>query len=130
TSAPCSVARRYLSWIPPPWNWQVKGNFPAPRVLPALPSGGMRKSPFGKRQQRALPAGEVEPCCARNGPPPPFPAAHCKRRTGVIQGCFCKTTLNDPGSFRRLLIAQALVEGIPIISGDPVLDSYPIQRLW
>ncbi len=34
----------------------------------------------------------------------------------------------DP--FDRLLIAQALVEGIPIISGDPVLDSYPIQRLW
>jgi PIN domain nuclease of toxin-antitoxin system len=34
----------------------------------------------------------------------------------------------DP--FDRLLIAQALVEGIPIISGDPVLDSYVIQRLW
>jgi PIN domain nuclease of toxin-antitoxin system len=34
----------------------------------------------------------------------------------------------DP--FDRLLIAQAIVEGIPIISGDPILDSYPIKRLW
>jgi PIN domain nuclease of toxin-antitoxin system len=34
----------------------------------------------------------------------------------------------DP--FDRLLVAQARVEGIPIISGDPVLDSYPIKRFW
>jgi PIN domain nuclease of toxin-antitoxin system len=34
----------------------------------------------------------------------------------------------DP--FDRLLIAQAIVESIPIISGDAVLDSYPITRLW
>jgi len=34
----------------------------------------------------------------------------------------------DP--FDRLLIAQAIIEGIPIVSGDPVLDSYPIKRLW
>ena len=35
---------------------------------------------------------------------------------------------NDP--FDRLLIAQAIVEGIPLISSDLVLDAYPIQRLW
>jgi PIN domain nuclease of toxin-antitoxin system len=34
----------------------------------------------------------------------------------------------DP--FDRLLVAQALVEGIPILSSDTKLDSYPIQRLW
>jgi len=34
----------------------------------------------------------------------------------------------DP--FDRLWIAQAITEGIPIVSGDPVLDSYPIERLW
>jgi PIN domain nuclease of toxin-antitoxin system len=34
----------------------------------------------------------------------------------------------DP--FDRLLIAQAVVEGIPIISGDAALDAYPIKRLW
>jgi PIN domain nuclease of toxin-antitoxin system len=34
----------------------------------------------------------------------------------------------DP--FDRLLISQAMVEDIPIISGDPMLDAYPIKRLW
>jgi PIN domain nuclease of toxin-antitoxin system len=34
----------------------------------------------------------------------------------------------DP--FDRLLVTQAMVEGIPIISSDQVLDAYPIQRLW
>jgi PIN domain nuclease of toxin-antitoxin system len=34
----------------------------------------------------------------------------------------------DP--FDRMLIAQAMVEDIPIISGDRVFDAYPITRLW
>ena len=34
----------------------------------------------------------------------------------------------DP--FDRLLIAQAMTEGIPIVSSDTMLDSYPIKRLW
>ncbi|MBD2772190.1 type II toxin-antitoxin system VapC family toxin [Iningainema tapete] len=34
----------------------------------------------------------------------------------------------DP--FDRMLIAQAMVEQIPIISADRVFDAYPIQRLW
>src|SRR5688500_7144331 len=34
----------------------------------------------------------------------------------------------DP--FDRLLIAQAIVEQIPIVSGDPAFDAYPIARLW
>lgn len=34
----------------------------------------------------------------------------------------------DP--FDRLLIAQAIVEQMPIVSGDPAFDSYTIQRLW
>ena len=34
----------------------------------------------------------------------------------------------DP--FDRLLIAQAIVENIPIISADLALDAYPIKRLW
>lgn len=34
----------------------------------------------------------------------------------------------DP--FDRLLIAQAIVESIPIVSGDPALDDYPVTRLW
>ncbi len=34
----------------------------------------------------------------------------------------------DP--FDRLLVAQAMVEGTPIISNDSVLDAYGITRLW
>jgi len=35
---------------------------------------------------------------------------------------------NDP--FDRLLIAQALVEGIPLISCDANFDAYGVHRLW
>ena len=34
----------------------------------------------------------------------------------------------DP--FDRLLIAQAMVEQISVVSGDPAFDSYSIKRLW
>ncbi|MEH2361344.1 type II toxin-antitoxin system VapC family toxin [Nostoc sp.] len=34
----------------------------------------------------------------------------------------------DP--FDRLLIAQATVEQVPIVSIDSAFDGYPIQRLW
>ena len=34
----------------------------------------------------------------------------------------------DP--FDRLLIAQAIVERVPIISIDAAFDSYPVKRLW
>lgn len=34
----------------------------------------------------------------------------------------------DP--FDRLLIAQAIVEQIPIVSADPSFDLYPVTRLW
>jgi PIN domain nuclease of toxin-antitoxin system len=34
----------------------------------------------------------------------------------------------DP--FDRLLISQAIAEGILILSADPAFHAYPIQRLW
>ena len=34
----------------------------------------------------------------------------------------------DP--FDRLIVAQALVEKIPILSADTSFDSYPIERIW
>ncbi|MBI4750807.1 MAG: type II toxin-antitoxin system VapC family toxin [Acidobacteria bacterium] len=34
----------------------------------------------------------------------------------------------DP--FDRLLIAQSIAEGIPIVSADAVFDTYPVVRLW
>ena len=34
----------------------------------------------------------------------------------------------DP--FDRLIIAQAMAEQIPVVSGDAAFDSYPVKRLW
>jgi PIN domain nuclease of toxin-antitoxin system len=34
----------------------------------------------------------------------------------------------DP--FDRLLIAQALVENVPLVSADAVVDAYGVNRLW
>lgn len=34
----------------------------------------------------------------------------------------------DP--FDRLLIAQAIVEDLPVISADVAFDAYPIRRVW
>ena len=34
----------------------------------------------------------------------------------------------DP--FDRLLVGQAMVEGLPIVGADAVFDAYRIQRLW
>ncbi|MGB9885969.1 MAG: type II toxin-antitoxin system VapC family toxin [Moorellales bacterium] len=34
----------------------------------------------------------------------------------------------DP--FDRLLVAQAQVENLPLISGDPVIARYPVEVLW
>ncbi|HEX2079443.1 MAG TPA: type II toxin-antitoxin system VapC family toxin [Longimicrobium sp.] len=34
----------------------------------------------------------------------------------------------DP--FDRLLIAQAIAEGLQIVSADPAFDHYPVERVW
>lgn len=34
----------------------------------------------------------------------------------------------DP--FDRMLVAQALVDGVPIVTRDPALARYPIQTIW
>ncbi|MDF0554798.1 type II toxin-antitoxin system VapC family toxin [Kamptonema sp. UHCC 0994] len=34
----------------------------------------------------------------------------------------------DP--FDRLIIAQGMVEHLPILSADSIFDAYPIQRFW
>jgi len=34
----------------------------------------------------------------------------------------------DP--FDRIMIAQAVVENLPFVSGDSLLEGYPIRRLW
>jgi PIN domain nuclease of toxin-antitoxin system len=66
----------------------------------------------------------------------------CPRRVACIQ--LCTIAVFSPGStsalialpyhlkhlFNRLLVAQAIVEGIPLVSANPGLDRYPITRLW
>lgn len=32
--------------------------------------------------------------------------------------------------FDRLIISQAIVDRVPIVSVDPEFDKYPIERLW
>ncbi|MDB9375421.1 type II toxin-antitoxin system VapC family toxin [Nodularia sphaerocarpa] len=39
-------------------------------------------------------------------------------------------TLHHRDPFDRLLIAQSIVENIPLLSADQIFDAYPIQRLW
>lgn len=34
----------------------------------------------------------------------------------------------DP--FDRIMIAQAMVEDLPIVGVDAVFDGYPVQRIW
>ncbi|MBN3950084.1 MAG: type II toxin-antitoxin system VapC family toxin [Nostoc sp. NMS7] len=34
----------------------------------------------------------------------------------------------DP--FDRILIAQSVVENLPILSADKIFDAYPIRRIW
>jgi PIN domain nuclease of toxin-antitoxin system len=38
--------------------------------------------------------------------------------------------LHHKDPFDRLLVAQALVEGVPIVSSDLALDAYGVIRLW
>jgi PIN domain nuclease of toxin-antitoxin system len=38
--------------------------------------------------------------------------------------------LHHKDPFDRLLVAQASVEGIPLVSADPQLDAYGITRIW
>ena len=41
-----------------------------------------------------------------------------------------KLPLHHRDPFDRLLIAQAMVENLPLVSTDIVFDDYAVQRLW
>lgn len=44
----------------------------------------------------------------------------------------CQAALPDhhKDPFDRLLISQALVEGMPIVGADTVFDAYGVKRIW
>lgn len=37
---------------------------------------------------------------------------------------------NHKDPFDRLLVAQSLVDGLPLVSGDVALDAYGMNRMW
>lgn len=45
-----------------------------------------------------------------------------------VQSALATNQHRDP--FDRLLVSQALVENLPIISSDADLDQYKIARIW
>ena len=57
-------------------------------------------------------------------------------RTSSIEPAHLKrlASLPFPGGhkdpFDRLLIAQSIVEDVPIIGADAAFDGYPVRRLW
>ena len=52
----------------------------------------------------------------------PISVAHCIAASAL--------PLHHRDPFDRMLVAQALVEGLPILSADPALDAYSVPRLW
>jgi PIN domain nuclease of toxin-antitoxin system len=52
----------------------------------------------------------------------PITLDHAERQSGL------PTHHGDP--FDRLLISQALVEGIPIVGRDAAFDAYGVSRIW
>ena len=52
----------------------------------------------------------------------PVSAAHAARVAGLPR------VHQDP--FDRLLVAQSLIESMPLVSADTILDAYGINRLW
>lgn len=52
----------------------------------------------------------------------PISAAHALR-AGIL-----KAPHKDP--FDRVLVAQAQIENVPLVSNDNVLDEFSVQRVW
>lgn len=48
------------------------------------------------------------------------------KHTAIVAGL----PFHHRDSFDRLLIAQALSEGVPIVSADRIIDSYGVPRHW
>ena len=52
----------------------------------------------------------------------PMTHEHCVRLSNL--------ELHHRDPFDRMLVAQALEEGIPLLTADPKMGLYPIDRLW
>lgn len=72
----------------------------------------------GRLHEVAIPVGLAEQGIAEL----PIRPIHCRRVQGL------PFHYKDP--FDRLLIAQALVEGLDVIECDAQLDTYGVRRIW
>ena len=52
----------------------------------------------------------------------PIELAHCRRVAAL--------PLHHRDPFDRMLVAQALEEGLPLVSADARLDAYGVKRIW
>jgi PIN domain nuclease of toxin-antitoxin system len=68
-------------------------------------------------------AADVPACIASQGFVPLPITVHHAQRAGVLAGPH-----RDP--FDRMLIVQAQIEGVPIVSNETVFDAYGVTRLW
>jgi PIN domain nuclease of toxin-antitoxin system len=50
------------------------------------------------------------------------------RHTAVLASLPYPQKHRDP--FDRLILAQAIAEGVPVVSSDADFDQYPVRRLW
>jgi PIN domain nuclease of toxin-antitoxin system len=68
-------------------------------------------------------AADISECLESQGfRPLEITVAHAQRAGGL------PPLRRDP--FDRMLVAQALVEGLPLLSKDAVFDAYAIRRIW
>ena len=81
------------------------------------------KARLGKLRGALAVAADVPACVEGQGfTPLPISLRHAQR-AGTLPGPH-----RDP--FDRMLIAQALAEGLPLVSTEAVFDTYGVTRLW
>ena len=81
------------------------------------------KHRIGKLPSAALVAADVERYIADQG----FAPLPVTVRHGQVAGAL-PGPHRDP--FDRMLIAQAMIEGMPLVSNERLFDEYGIRRLW
>jgi PIN domain nuclease of toxin-antitoxin system len=80
------------------------------------------KYQYWKIRPRRAVRGVHAPCDRRQRIPlPAYP--------DTAHGTVDVLTVSPSRPFDRLLVAQAIVEDIPIVSNDPALDAYAVKRL-
>ncbi|WP_082703448.1 type II toxin-antitoxin system VapC family toxin [Novosphingobium sp. Fuku2-ISO-50] len=56
--------------------------------------------------------------------------AHCNRVGFIGNGLAGEMNITHKDPFDRVLIAQALAEGMRLVSNEALFDSFAVQRLW